>query len=96
MRVSLNRDKFLKERSLNYNGRDITVLEIIKACAHVMGGVHSGSPEEESDEDILDLDEICRVGGMQISLVALKEIVQIALDGLQPLTNAITRELGHE
>lgn len=81
--------EFLATNCLSFHQFDYTVRDIIKACAHYKGGIHSSSPTDDKDQAILDLDEVMSIAGLDASLANLKGISTIAINGLEPLTTAI-------
>jgi len=83
-------DGFLKTPVM-YKGGEVAlkVSDIIQTCAHVYGGVHSGTPKNNQDKLILALDEEITIGGGEPSIGAIYSICIVALDGLTPLVNAI-------
>lgn len=85
----LTLSKFLATRCLSFDRYDYTVKDIIKACAHYKGGVHSSHPADDKDLSVLDLDKAMSVTGMEASLTNLKGILWVGLNGLAPLEQAV-------
>ena len=89
-KIRINKDKFLGAKCCSLEGRVFTVKDIIKACAHGRGGVHSGKAKAEVQE-VLDFDEILKLGGAEPSLLALAGILRVTLAALEPLVNHINK-----
>ncbi|MEE8169381.1 MAG: hypothetical protein V3T70_02425, partial [Phycisphaerae bacterium] len=86
-----NLDRLIGAHCLTFKDHDYTARDVIKAAAHLKGGVHAGKPETARDMGLLDLDEVLRVGGIDASLAALRCIINVVLRGLQPLVDAIAK-----
>jgi hypothetical protein len=86
----LSRDQFLSHRVVLTKGKYITVRDIIDHCANVMGGVHFGSPKDESQVSLSELQSFM-VGGAQIGTRQLLPILRIVHNALQPLCEALKR-----
>jgi len=82
---TVNSQQFLSTKCLFYRGHNYSVSDVIKACAHIRGGVHSGVANSEKEKGILDLDEVLEVGGVDATLATLKGIMKISIKGLEPL-----------
>jgi molybdenum-dependent DNA-binding transcriptional regulator ModE len=63
-------------------GTDATVRDLISACANAKGGVHLGKARTESEQRLLDWDEVFSVIGTEPSLAALAGICRVTLLGL--------------
>jgi len=83
---------FLGADCLTFKDHDFTVKDILKACAHIKGGVHSGVAKTDKDKDILNLDEVLKVGGLDATLAALVGILRVTFVALEPLVEGITKE----
>lgn len=81
--------QFLSIKCLFYRGHNYSVSDIIKACAHVRGGIHSGVANSEKEKSILDLNEVLEVGGVDATLATLKGIMKVSVNGLEPLTSKV-------
>ncbi|MEO6283580.1 MAG: hypothetical protein ABIN80_02385 [Dyadobacter sp.] len=46
--------EFLALVCLHYMGEQFTVKDVLRACSHVMGGVHTGNPESEREKLLCD------------------------------------------
>jgi len=86
----LNRDEFLKYNVIFFAGQRFTVLDIIKLCAHIYGGVHQGEAKDQKD---LYLDwankTVTYADGVNCAVNSIRAIVEITIAALQPLCQAI-------
>ncbi len=57
--VELSRDQFLKHPVAYASGRYYTVGEIVQHCANILGGVHFGAPQSESEGMLSALQRNC-------------------------------------
>jgi hypothetical protein len=65
------------------------VKDVIKTCANVKGGIHSGDAESPTEQMIVDWDEAVKLLGEEPSLRALAGICTVVLRGLTPLVAAL-------
>jgi hypothetical protein len=86
--IKLN--KFLNYNIIYFSKQQFTVIQIIKICAHIYGGVHAGVIKDKKDF-ILDQANktISCEAGMNYGVSAMKEIIKITLDALKPLVEEI-------
>ena len=84
-------DTFLAAGCLAVNGRVLTVRDVILTNANVKGGVHLGrlGKEDVGEAGVLMADRVIIVGGAEASLAALLGIIQVTLEGLKPLAEAV-------
>jgi hypothetical protein len=82
---------FLKAPCFKIDTTTATVRDLIRACAHVKGGVHFGKAKTSEDKVVLDWDRMVRLFGKQPSLRAVAGVCRVALRGLKPLVEAIAR-----
>lgn len=67
-----------------------TVGDVIRACAHVHGGVHRGRPRNDVERAIVELDNAGAVGPEgPPGIAAVRGICRVVLTGLVPLALAI-------
>lgn len=86
--VPLN--KFLKFPCLIRDDEYLaTVEDVIKHWAHVMGGVHFGSPETNQEHALNEFNIFVKTYGAEAGLHILAGILRISLLGLLPLANLI-------
>lgn len=89
-----DRERFCKRRCISYNGCVATVLDVIKLCRNVKGGVHFGPPkkgkkrQQERQQALLALDEICRIAGWEPTSKMMESLAAIVLRGLEPVARA--------
>ncbi len=88
----LNLKGLLSAYLLSFSGVDHTVREVIKAAAHIKGGVHQRDPRDAKERNLLDLDDALEIGGVASSTVALRGIIQVSLHGLEPLVRAASQQ----
>jgi len=62
----------------------------------VKGGVHAGRlrDDDAGEAGVLMLDRVMNVGGAEASLAALRDIIQLTLEGLRPLAEAVRNAKG--
>jgi hypothetical protein len=82
---------FLAAGCLAVNGRVLTVRDVILTNANLKGGVHLGrlGKEDAGEAGVLMADRVMVVGGAEASLAALCDIIQVTLEGLRPLVEAV-------
>jgi hypothetical protein len=86
------RDQFLALKYLEYRDQFFSVRELVLFCAHVLGGIHRGDPGTPEEKLLAELDDALtfpNTDGTAPSLVIVKAIVEVTLEGLDPLTRAI-------
>lgn len=88
-RLSLK--ELLAAQLLSFKGAEYTVRDVIRAAAHVKGGVHARSPLNEHESNLLDLDKALKLDGIGASTAALRGIIQVTLRGLAPLEQAASQ-----
>lgn len=89
LRITVDLQSFLAAEVLVYDQHDFTVKDILKAVAHIKGGVHSGKAKNDKEAAMLKLDELISIKELDASTAALKGILSVAVNGLQPLANTI-------
>lgn len=89
----LKRAEFLNYNIIYFAGQDFTVLDVIKLCAHIYGGVHVGKIKEEKD---LYLDwankTVSYSDGVNCGVSTIKDIISIIVNALQPLVDEIKKK----
>jgi hypothetical protein len=92
----INKDQFLKYKIFNYEGRDVSVLEILKLNANSKGGVHF------EKKDRLTLDEFfveransgfVDIRGVTIGASAVSDIGKITLKALTKLEERVRADI---
>lgn len=89
----LSRDKFFKVIVLIINGKEYTVKDVVLFEAHIMGGVHAGSPKTEKENVLKTLNDQLSIGGYTSSLRQLQAIGRIIIKALLPLTQHIKNKV---
>jgi len=80
---------FLAALCLRIGDTHYSVGDVIKLCAHVKGGIHSGKPKTQAETELLNLDRKHRLFEQEPSIAAMRGIARVALSGLWPLVQAI-------
>lgn len=83
--VTLSLDEFLKVIVLQENGNNITIKEVVRYVAHILGGVHAGTPQEKSDIILDELDKHWKLGNQGAPIYSLAAIARVVLKALEPL-----------
>ncbi len=92
--TTVPRDQLLAYVLLRINGQAYTLKDIILFEAHVMGAVHAGSPKEDKERVLLELNKRFQIGGYRSSLRQLQAIGQVVVKGLRPIREAIQKKHG--
>jgi hypothetical protein len=87
----LTLDQFLATAVLKLGTQVLSVRDLISISANVLGGVHREEPKKPKEAALADFGRAVSVGGRAIEAAQLKPVVLVALDGLQPLTDAVSR-----
>src|SRR5215212_3377761 len=91
----LTLDQFLATQVLKLGPQVLRVGDLIRISANVLGGVHSGEPKRPEDkalaEALVDFRKAVSVRDQALEAVQMKPIILVALDGLQPLADAVSR-----
>jgi hypothetical protein len=86
----VKRDAFLNYPVINFAGLDFSVQEIIKICAHVYGGIHSGKIEDKRDYYLDWANKTLSYSdGLDCTVKSIGEITSIVIDAIKPLVDAI-------
>jgi hypothetical protein len=84
-------DRLLGYHVLSTHGHDFTVKDVLKNCAHVRGGVHLGEPQQ-CDLLLFEADGL-EIGGHPSAMLALRQIANVLLKGVEPLAEAVLKQL---
>jgi hypothetical protein len=90
--IRANLERFLGTVVVRASGTDYTIRQLVIYVAHVMGGVHAGSPT--ADQEALSRIGTLYVGGLPAGLGLMRAILKVVLKGLEPLVEAIKKDLG--
>lgn len=88
-RRTLSRDKLFSTVLAVVGGHSYTLREIVLFEANIMGGVHAGSPREEQEMALAELNKIMAIGGHRASMRQLQAIGRVVIRGLAPLRSAV-------
>jgi hypothetical protein len=89
----LTLDQFLATPVLKLGPQVLSLKDLIRISANVLGGVHSGDPQTPEDNALAEFGKAVSVWGLAIEAAQLKPIILVALDGLQPLTDAVSKDV---
>jgi hypothetical protein len=96
--VSLSDERWLAHHAGDGGNVVITVKDVIKYNAHVIGGVHFRGPETEVERVLHELDDLYRAPNLPQGMVefgpagALIGIATVSVNGLRPLYEAVKKE----
>lgn len=93
----VSREQLLAFKVLQLHGNTYSVKDIVRVCAHQMGGVHYGAANGPTERALLELNGSISIdqGPFLISTVA--EVGRVVCEGLEPLrlaANAVGRQNG--
>lgn len=88
-------DDFLATTVIQVEGRDITIKDIIRHVSHISGSVHAGTPTEEADLILAEVNHIFQVGGADSTTFSLRAINEVVLTALADLESLIKEEFKH-
>ena len=89
--VDLDRDRFFKVSVGSVRGEVLTVHAVVDYSAHVLGGVHSGTPGADAKAAALaELSRGLRIVGVDPSLAILRPIGRIVVRAMQPYRDELT------
>ena len=88
----LKRDKFLKLPVICVKGKNCSVHDVIDQLAHVAGGVHTGSADSDVEKALTALSAAWSFAGLPATLMQVKSIARVVLDGLAQLREKVARE----
>jgi len=86
-----NVKELLAIKCTNYKSTEISVKDLIKYCAHIKGGIHTGKPEDTIDKALISVDDQLKMVEEESSIILLKGILRIVLRGLKPLIQEISK-----
>lgn len=90
--LDVDRDGLLKRNIAWYEGRWVTVKDLIRYTAHVAGGVHRYPPGAPGEEALVKLAGEIRVGACDPGVRALQAVGHVVAKGLQPLKVLVDAE----
>lgn len=82
---------FLKYSVIEAHGQRGTVGDVIRVCAHVLGGVHFGDAKTAAERALEELNGSLEVNGIGMLIENLLGIGRVTLTGLQPLYDEALR-----
>jgi len=87
--AELRLDPFLACVVMMIEGRDFTVRDVVMQTAHVLGGVHTGTPRAQEQQALAELSAAFRVGGLDPVVRQLQAIGRVVVRALDPLRTKI-------
>lgn len=87
--ISITLEEFITAPSIVYKGVDHSVKDVIYIAAHVLGGVHSGRPQNADEERLIEIGNQIYTRNGSLLQFALRQIAEVALVGLSPLVQAV-------
>jgi hypothetical protein len=76
---------FLSRVVIVSRGTELTVKDVIRQVAHVLGGVHAGSAQDAKEHALADVSATFRVGGLDPVIRSLQAFGRVVVRALQPL-----------
>jgi hypothetical protein len=90
--VEVTRGQFFGMVVLVVEGHEYTIADVIKFEANIMGAVHAGSPRDDKERALEEINRYLRVGGdYTASLRQLQAIGRVVLRTLGPLREKVAR-----
>jgi len=89
----VTKDQLLACNVIYINSVLYTVKDVIRQLAHVEGGVHAGTPEDERERQLTEWSRFARIGGRETTIYTILAIGRVVMKGLQPLKARLEREL---
>ncbi len=90
----LGPENFFKEPVLFWQGDWFTVKQIVRCAAHVLGGVHAGTPEDEQEEKLLAADRALLINDTGQVAASMNSIGTVTVAGLRPLVDLARSRAG--
>ena len=90
----VDRDRFLKLRTIMHEGVDCTVGDVIDVVAHAFGGVHYGQLWSDENRSLAILENEVLIHDESLVLHSLLDIGKVTVKAFIPLAEAIMLQLG--
>jgi len=81
-------DEFLNITCFLYKQNEYSIKDVIRSCAHLIGGIHTSKPRDEKEEIFLNLDKIMPINP-DGTYNSLKEIALVGIKGLETLEEKV-------
>lgn len=75
-----------------HEGKNVTVLDVIKYEAHVEGGVHADEPRDQAARTLRSVNERLIVFGYRPTLRQLQSIGRVVIRGLYKLRSLVAEQ----
>lgn len=82
---TLNLDEFLKVIVIHDGKHSLTIKDVVRYASHILGGVHAGTPDEESDVVLDAMDKEWQLGSRDVPIYTLAAIIRVVLKAIEPL-----------
>lgn len=86
-------DDLLRTRILIVGEYQYTVKDIIRQLAHVEGGVHAGTPEDDKELLLTSIGHQVSIGGHSMVVASVRAVGKVVYAALQPLKDQLEQEL---
>ena len=83
--ADLDLPAFLRQVIIVSGGTELTVKDVIRQVAHILGGVHAESAEEASEHTLAAVSASFRIGGLDPVIRSLEAVGRVVVRALQPL-----------
>jgi hypothetical protein len=84
-RTTKKRDGFFGMIVAIIEGHEYSIRELVQFVANVMGGVHSGSLQDEKEKNLAQLKELYIFSNINLALLFIRAVGRIILESLKPL-----------
>jgi hypothetical protein len=83
--AELDLPAFLSQVIIVSGGIELTVKDVVRQVAHVLGGLHAGSAKEASEHALAAVSASFRIGGLDPVIRSLEAVGRVVVRALQPL-----------
>jgi hypothetical protein len=83
--ADLDLPAFLSQVIIVSGGTELTVKDVVRQVAHILGGVHAGSANEASEHALAAVSASFRIGGLDPVIRSLAAVGRVVVRALQPL-----------
>lgn len=88
--------ELLSSRIMIIGIHEYSVKDVIRQLAHVEGGIHAGSPENEKERILTESAQQIAVGGYAPAAAAVRAVGRVVCKGLKPLKDQLEEDLRSE
>jgi hypothetical protein len=90
--LTLSRKEFFQQIVIVTADHAYSIKEVVRYVAHVVGGIHIGSPESDKEKALQKIDATFQLGGGPMAIRQLLPVARVLIRGLSPLKEAIEVE----